>query len=303
MAPTRPRRRVAPWNSVIRHSHWCRTKPIHGWFGLDGASLRPTVNTDRSHVPHVAGAWHHCERNGGGTTIDLRIDGELGELDAIGSLQFLLLLAEVAEAALPEAERLAMTGVRAGSAVVEIDPVGVDDDEAIERIDEQLQRPATLTRDLRSRLHTSYEHMSENGITGASFMALSRSTTFDEEAHQRVVRSLERPTQWVEVVGEVVRLGKTQAGRITGRISDDKTRRALSFDAPMAIEDSLRPLLFKRAALSGPADVDVDGHPTALVVEHAREVGRVTRLADFESGDEKVDGDAALARLIELRRG
>lgn len=265
--------------------------------------LRPTVNTDRSHVPDVAGAWHHCERNGGGTTIDLRIDGELGELDAIGSLQFLLLLAEVAEAALPEAERLAMTGVRAGSAVVEIDPVGVDDDEAIERIDEQLQRPATLTRDLRSRLHTSYEHMSENGITGASFMASSRSTTFDEEAHQRVVRSLERPTQWVEVVGEVVRLGKTQAGRITGRISDDKTRRALSFDAPMAIEDSLRPLLFKRAALSGPADVDVDGHPTALVVEHAREVGRVTRLADFESGDEKVDGDAALARLIELRRG
>lgn len=236
-------------------------------------------------------------------TIDLRIDGELGQLDAVGSLQFLLLLAEVAEAALPEAERLAMTGVRAGSAVIEIDPVGVNDEEAIERIEEQLRRPETLTRDLRSRLHTSYEHMLEHGITGASFMASSRSATFDEEAHQRVVTSLDRPTQWVEVVGEVLRLGKTQARRITGHISDEKTRRALSFDAPLAIEDSLRPLLFRRAALSGPADVDEDGNPTAMVVEHAREVGRGTRLTDFESGDDKVDGDAALARLTELRRG
>lgn len=244
-----------------------------------------------------------AKRNGGGITIDLRVHGELGELDAIGSLQFLLLLAEVAEAALPDAERLAMTGVRAGSAVIEIDPVGVEDDEAIERIEEQLHRPATLTRDLRSRLHTSYEHMSEHGITGASFTASSRSASFDEDAHQRVVESLARPTQWVEAIGEILRLGKTQAGRITGRIADEKGRRALSFDAPMAIERSLQPLLFKRAALSGPADVDEDGRPTAMVVEHAREVGRVTRLTQFEAGDEKVDGDAALARLIELRRG
>lgn len=114
---------------------------------------------------------------------------------------------------------------------------------------------------------------------------------------------LRRRTRWVEVTGELRRLGKTHAGRLTGMVLDETSRRTVSFEATAALEGGLAPLLFKHVALSGPSEVDSDGRPTRIVVERFRDATGRTRMSEFDAGDTHFDPSRAHARLIELRRG
>lgn len=230
------------------------------------------------------------------------MQGQIGELDAVGALRFLLLMSEVVEVAAPDVDRIALRDLHVGSAVAAVDVPGMMDDDVVAGVERLLRLPHELTRDLRRELTSAYAKRVNSGVTGLAFAGTQRTASYDDRVDARLVASLGRATQWLEVKGEIRRLGKTRAGRLTGKILDPKTWRSVSFEAGAALEDDLAPMLFQDVALSGPSEVDSDGRPTRMVVERFRDATGRTRLTDFDPGDTPLDAVDARRRLIDLRR-
>ncbi|MFP5309111.1 MAG: hypothetical protein ACLGIR_05975 [Actinomycetes bacterium] len=235
--------------------------------------------------------------------VDLRVDGDLGQFDAHGALELLLLMVEIVEAAVPEDETITMEDLRPGSAVVTVSVKGHEPGDVARLVRDVLNEPARLTRDLRRSLRASFDNWSRYGVSGASFVGDDQVTTYDETTDAAIERSLAQRTEWGELIGELRRLGKTQQGRLTGVVRDRLTGRHIYFDAPAEYQDELRSWLFREVALSGRIDVGADGRPARISAEFIEAEPELVRLTEFASGLDRFDAEAASHALRELRRG
>lgn len=241
-------------------------------------------------------------KDGGWTAIDLRLDGELGAFDAHGALELLVLMVEVVETAVPDADVVHLAGLRGGSAVIALDVPGLAADEVTERVRDVFREPTRMSRELRRSLNTCYRRRSDFGIRSIAFSSESSSLAYDDRVDARIEGSLETPRQWQEVIGELRNLGKTQRGRLTGRLKDDRTGRIVYFDAPPEYDERLRDWLFQRVSFSGLVDATPDGLPIRVSAERLVHAPTVSRLGDFDGSGLDFDPEAASVRLRELRR-
>ncbi len=67
------------------------------------------------------------------------------------------------------------------------------------------------------------------------------------------------------------------------------------------MEDELREVLFRRAALSGETEVDDGGAVKRLVVERVEPLDPPSRLTDSDFSDVSLDSQATLGALLKLR--
>lgn len=230
------------------------------------------------------------------------MDGVTGELDATQSLRVLALLAEVTRAVAPDDADLPLSGLSIGSAVATIDPSGVTREELVARTRKAFDDPTRLTRRLRKDLTDAYRTRSEYGITGFGLRYDGTRIAYDDQVQHRFDQSLTRPTVWASVTGDVRNVGQAQTG-IYGKIRSELHARVVNFEAPDSLGDELREALFRRASVSGQAEVDQDGVVKRVLVERVTALGPVVRLTDFDAGDVRVDSAATLAALRELRSG
>lgn len=232
----------------------------------------------------------------------MRVDGRHGELDATQSLRVLALLAEVARSVAPDDAELPLTGLAISSALATIDPTGVTREELLSRTREAFDDPTRLTRRLRKDLTDAYRTRFDYGIDGFGLRYDGSKVRYDDRVQARFEQSLTRPTVWASVTGDVRNVGQAQS-RIYGKIRSELHRRIVNFEAPGSLGDDLREALFRRASVSGQAEVDEDGVVKRVLIERVTPLEPVARLTDFDAGDVQLDSAATLAALRELRSG
>lgn len=143
---------------------------------------------------------------------------------------------------------------------------------------------------------------SDAGIAGFGLRYDGTELSYDDRVQTRFVRSLMRPTVWASVTGDVRNVGQAQSG-IYGKIRGELHGRVVNFEASASLGDDLREVLFRRACVSGQAEVDHEGVVKRVLVERVTALGPVVRLTDFDAGDVRLDSAATLAALRELRSG
>lgn len=237
----------------------------------------------------------------GSITFELRVEGQPGQLDAAQSLRVLSMLAEVAVAVAPEGAELPLVDMRISSATALVEPTSVSAEHLIARVDDALQQPAQITRQLRSGLTDAFRTRSDFGIEGFGYRVSQRSVPFDQSVYRRMERSLSRPTDWASITGEVRSVGRSQSG-LYGKIRDTVDHHVVNFEAPNDLDDALRESLFRRAVLSGETEMDDGGNVKRIVVERVEQLGPLVRLSELDLGDARLDSDATLRALEDLRR-
>jgi hypothetical protein len=253
----------------------------------------------------VTGATHHGLQRRfrrGAAILELRVEGEPGVLDAGQSLRILAMLAEVATVVAPEGTELLLTELRSTSAVAVIDPTGISSHSLFERVHDAFGHAIQLTRKLRSELVEAFQSRAAYGIAGFGFRHETSSLPFDEGVSRRIETSLSRPTGWASVSGEVRSVGRSQSG-LSGKMRDAMNGHVVNFEAPPGMEDELRGVLFRRAALSGECEADDAGFTKRIVVERVEPLAPTRRLSDGDFSGLAFDSEATLAALQELRRG
>lgn len=224
-------------------------------------------------------------------------------MDASRSLHVLAVLADVVSAVASDGVELPLTGLTIGSAVAFIDSPNADSDDLLQRAEAAFQHPVQLTRRLRQDLADAFRTRADYGIAGFGLRTGNRAAPFTDRIYQRVLASLSRPTGWASVTGVVRSVGRASNG-VSGKIRNEVDGRVVNFEAPSALEEALKSVLFRRAILTGPTESDDDDHRlTRMVVERIEELGAPRRLSDLELGDIEFDSDATLRALQELRRG
>lgn len=189
-----------------------------------------------------------------------------------------------------------------GSAPATIEPVGVTREELSTHIQGAFNDPTRLTRRLRRDMTDAYRTRADFGIAGFSIRHDGTTISYDSRAQTRFEQSLTRPTVWASITGDVRNVGQAQTG-IYGKIRSELHRRVVNFEVPASLGDDLREALFRRAAVSGQAEVDQDGVVKRVLVERVTALGPTVHLTDFDAGDARLDSAATLAALRELRSG
>lgn len=238
----------------------------------------------------------------GTITIELRVEGRTGELDATQSLRVLALLAEVARSVAPDDAELPLSGLAVGSALATIEPAGVTREELLARTRKAFEDPTRLTRRLRKDMTDAYRTRFDYGIAGFGMRYDGTKLSYDDRVQARFEQSLTRPTVWASITGDVRNVGQAQSG-IYGKIRSELHRRIVNFEAPASLGDDLREALFRRASVSGQAEVDQEGVVKRVLVERVTALGPMARLTDFDAGDLRLDSAATLAALRKLRSG
>lgn len=211
------------------------------------------------------------------------------------------MLAEVAVAVAPEGVTLPLVDMHISSAAVLLDPTSLSAAHLMDRVEDALQHPTQIARQLRTGLTEAFRTRSDFGIEGFGYQVPQRSVPFDQKIYRRMQRSLSRPTGWASITGEVRNVGRSQSG-LYGKIRDTVDHHVVNFEAPNDLDDALRESLFRRAALSGEAEMDDSGHVRRIVVERVEQLGTAVRLSDLDLGDVRLDTDATLRALEDLRR-
>jgi hypothetical protein len=241
-----------------------------------------------------------CREGGPVDTVVLRVEGEPGSMDAGQSLRVLTLLAEVLQVVAPDDAPLPLTALRASSAVAEITSPDVAPGLLIAELHAALSDPSVLPRYQRNELTEAFRSRGEFGIDGFGYGSNGSALPFDEPTYRRVVASLDRPITWTSVSGVVRGVGRTRRG-VSGRITNEVDGRVVNFDAPSRLEDPLREALFRRATLSGTAELTDEGVVRRMQVDHVEHLGDFVRLTDLNLDDFDVDHEEAQARLRGLR--
>lgn len=210
------------------------------------------------------------------------------------------MLAAVARSVAPEDAELRLAGLAVGSALATIKPSGVTGEELLARTRTAFDDPTRLTRRLRKDMTDAYRTRFDYGITGFGMRYNGTKIGYDDRVQERFEQSLTRPTVWASITGDVRNVGQAQSG-IYGKIRSELHRRVVNFEAPASLGDDLREALFRRAAVSGQAEVDEDGVVKRVLVERVSALGPFVRLTDFDPGDVRLDSAATLAALRELR--
>lgn len=233
---------------------------------------------------------------------ELRVEGEPGVMDAGQVLRVLTLLTDVAGAVAPRNAALPLAGLSIGSATATITPADVTVSDLGERVQAAFDDPNRLDRQIRSDLSEAFRTRHDYGIDGFGYRVSGTLVPFDQATYRRAMASLVRPSSWTSVTGEVRSVGRAVRG-VSGRITNRVSGRVVNFDAPDRLDDALRETLFRRATLSGPAELDDDGTILSVHVERLEALGPAVRLSDLDFSDVTADAAASHAVLREMRGG